>query len=122
MAESDKKTEGKKPDKAPKPEQAALRSNAPALVAPSAFCTRQAVAGKLYSGVVVAQMIRSILLGGRSATARARRAATTARDEVVSLGSAATWRSSMPVRERIHSSDVATIRSMSALVITRSGA
>ena len=43
-----------------KPEQAASRSNAAARCAPIFCCTRQAVAGKGMSGVMVATMIRSI--------------------------------------------------------------
>ena len=51
----------------------------------------------------------------------ARSAATEAMDAVVSVA-AATRRSRMPVRETIHSSEVSTIRSRSALVRTWAGA
>ncbi len=80
-----------------------------------------AVEGKTCWGELVEQMIRSTLLGGTSATSRALRAASTAKEAVVSLGLAATWRFSMPVRLRIHSSLVSTICSSSLLVITLSG-
>jgi hypothetical protein len=50
----------------------------------------------------------------------ARRAASKAMSEVVSEAPAIR-RSRMPVRLVIHSSEVSTIRSRSALVITRSG-
>ena len=59
--------------------------------------------------------------GSRPATAMARLPATAARVAVDSCG-AAMRRSRMPVRVRIHSSDVSTRRSRSALVRTRSGA
>ena len=55
------------------------------------------------------------------ATAIARSAATAAIEAVVSWA-AATRRSRMPVRLTIHSSDVSTIRSRSALVRTPAGA
>ncbi len=80
-----------------------------------------AVEGKIYSGELVEQMIRSTLLGWTSATSSALRAAVAASVAVVSLGSAATCRSSMPVRVRIHSSVVSTICSKSWLVITLEG-
>ena len=51
----------------------------------------------------------------------ARRPATAAMDAVVSFA-AATRRSRMPVRVTIHSSEVSTIRSRSALVSTWAGA
>ena len=59
--------------------------------------------------------------GWRPATAMARSPATAAIEAVVSWA-AATRRSRMPVRDRIHSSDVSTIRSRSALVRTCDGA
>ena len=59
--------------------------------------------------------------GCRPATAMARLPATAAIVAVVSSG-AAMRRSRMPVRVTIHSSDVSTSRSRSALVRTRSGA
>ena len=59
--------------------------------------------------------------GSSPATAIARRAATAAIEAVVSWA-AATRRSRIPVRVRIHSSLVSTIRSRSAFVRTPSGA
>ena len=59
--------------------------------------------------------------GWRPATAIARSEATAAIEAVVS-SAAATRRSRIPVRVRIHSSDVSTIRSRSALVRTCVGA
>ena len=72
------------------------------------------------SGVMVATMIRSISAAVTPAAAIARRAASSAMSEVVSAGPAIR-RSRMPVRVVIHSSEVSTMRSRSALVITRSG-
>ena len=66
-------------------------------------------------------MIRSMSSGSRPAVWIARSAATAAMDAVVS-SAAATRRSRMPVRVTIHSSDVSTIRSRSALVRTCAGA
>ena len=59
-------------------------------------------------------------LGVRAGGASAARAACNAMSEVVSP-SAAMWRSRMPVRCVIHSSEVSTIRDSSALVRTRLG-
>jgi mRNA-degrading endonuclease toxin of MazEF toxin-antitoxin module len=66
-------------------------------------------------------MIRSMSAGARPAVWIARRPATAAIDAVVS-SAAATRRSRMPVRVTIHSSEVSTIRSRSALVRTWAGA
>ncbi len=95
-------------------------SNAQAFVAPSLSWTRQAVAGKIMSGVIVATMMSSTSVGSRPRRSRASRAARTARSLVAVPGSARR-RSRIPVRVRIHSSDVSTIFSRSALVTTRSG-
>ena len=103
-----------------KPEQAALTSNAAQPLAPMRCCTRQAVDGKMMSGVVVPSTIRSSSDALTPAASSALCAAVTARSPVVSP-SAAIWRSRMPVRVRIHSSLVSTIFSRSALVTTRSG-
>ncbi len=65
-------------------------------------------------------MIRPRSRGWTLAISSAWRAAATAISEVFSPG-ATTWRSRMPVRARIHSSLVSTMRSSSALVITREG-
>ena len=81
--------------------QAADRSNAPALVAPSWSWIRQAVAGKIYSGLDVAQMMRSISVGLRFATCNALIDASTANVEANSP-SPAICRSRIPVRSRIH--------------------
>jgi hypothetical protein len=72
------------------------------------------------SGVMVATMMRSMSSGATPASAIARRAASRARSEVASAGPAMR-RSRMPVRVVIHSSEVSTMRSRSALVITRAG-
>src|SRR5262245_46471157 len=65
-------------------------------------------------------MMWSTSEGSNHAISSARRAATTARSDEASP--AATMRRSwMPVRSRIHSSDVSTIFSRSKLVITPSG-
>ena len=103
-----------------KPEQAALMSKPQAFVAPSWSCTRQAVAGKGMSGVTVATMMRSTSAGLTLARSRHSRAARVARALVPVPGST-TWRCRIPVRVRIHSSEVSTTFARSALVITRSG-
>ena len=56
----------------------------------------------------------------RRRRASAARAAASARSEVISPG-AAMWRSRMPVRCAIHSSEVSTVPASSALVSTRCG-
>src|SRR5205814_9954278 len=98
-----------------KPEQAASKSNAAARRAPIFRCTRQAVEGKGMSGVIVATMMRSICSAVTAAFFSARKAAAAARSEVNS-SLAASRRSFIPVREVIHSSEVSTIFSRSALV------
>ena len=95
-------------------------SKAAALCAPIFSCTRQAVAGKGMSGVMVARMIKSTSAGSTFARSRARFAAKVAMSEVYS-SSAAMRRSLMPVRVVIHSSVVSTNFSRSALVSTFSG-
>src|SRR4051812_39918430 len=72
------------------------------------------------SGVTVATMIRSISSAVMPAFSSAFCAALAAMS-LVHSSSAAMRRSLMPVRERIHSSEVSTIFSNSALVRTRSG-
>ena len=57
------------------PEQAALRSNAPAFLAPTRLATRQADAGHSISGVIVARMMRSRSVALRCAAASALRSA-----------------------------------------------
>src|ERR1035438_9905394 len=95
-------------------------SKAAAWGAPSLFWTQQAVAGVGMSGVMVAMMINSRSVGFRPASARALLAASVAISEVVCPG-AATWRSLIPVRVTIHSSEVSTIFSISWLVRILSG-
>src|ERR1022692_3535983 len=72
------------------------------------------------SGVILATMIRSICAAITPAISIARRAALAARSEVNSFA-AAMRRSLMPVRVVIHSSEVSTIFSRSALVRIFSG-
>src|SRR5690348_7130700 len=103
-----------------KPEHAALTSNAMQPLAPRRSWIRHAVAGKMRSGVVVPSTTMSSSNALTPASANACWAARNARSPVVSP-SAATRRSRMPVRVRIHSSLVSTIFSRSALVTTRSG-
>src|SRR5688572_3722356 len=103
-----------------KPEQAASTLNAGHALIPSFSCTRHATFGKMRSGVVVPTSTRSMSLGGTPAFSSAARPALDARSLVYSL-SAAMCRSSMPVRDLIHSSLVSTIFSRSAFVRTRSG-
>ena len=98
------------------PEQAALKSNACRRVAPRPSCTREAVDGKRCSGEAVATITISTRFAGTSATRNASCAALMARVAVVSCGSVAMclWR--IPVRVRIHSSLVSTMRDRSSLV------
>jgi hypothetical protein len=103
-----------------KPEHAALTSNAAQPFAPRRCCSRQAVDGKMRSGVVVPTTMSSISRMSTPAASRAARAARSARSDVV-WPSAATWRWRMPVREWIHSSVVSTSFSSSALVRIFSG-
>jgi hypothetical protein len=102
------------------PEQAASMSKAAARKAPSFAWTRQAVAGKSMSGVMVATMIRSICSAVTPARSIARCAARAAMSEVNSF-LAAMRLSLMPVRVVIHSSVVSTNFSRSALVRILSG-
>ena len=81
---------------------------------------RTAVAGKVRSGVEVAQTMRSMSIGSMPARTSAWREAAMPRSEV-SSPSSAMWRCSMPVRSRIHSSVVSTRRAMSAFVMMRLG-
>ena len=81
---------------------------------PSFFWTATAEAGKVWSGVAVASTIMSMSAGVSPALASAAFAASKPRSEVNSP-SAATRRSRMPVRCRIHSSDVSTIFERSSL-------
>ena len=67
-----------------KPEQTACTSKAAPRVMPSRACTVVAVAGKVSSGVVVAQTIRSSSPASMPASRSAARAASSARSEVFS--------------------------------------
>src|SRR5271169_2809350 len=87
---------------------------------PNRACSNVPTFGNTRSGVVVPTQMRSMSAALTCAAAMARRAACSARSVVVSP-SLATWRRSIPVRERIHSSLVSTNFSRSALVSTFSG-
>ena len=88
---------------------------------PSFSWTVTAVAGKVLSGVEVATHDQ-VDVGGRRGRRRRARAARPRppRSEVISP-SAAIWRSRMPVRCAIHSSEVSTIFARSSLVRTFRG-
>src|SRR5581483_4782102 len=81
---------------------------------------RTPVAGKVRSGVEVAQTTRSTSTGSMPARTSAWREAAIPRSEV-SSPSSAMWRCSMPVRSRIQASLVSTMRDRSSLVMTRFG-
>ncbi len=102
-----------------KPLHAAERSK-PKPPAPSAACTRSAVAGNASSGVAVASRIASICPAAMPAAASALSAALVAMKAQVSCG-CARWRLPMPVRSRIHSSEVSIVFDRSSLVTARSG-
>ena len=72
------------------------------------------------SGVVVPTMMTPMSAGVMPACAIALVAASFARSDVATPGSTM-WRSLMPVRCRIHSWFVSTIRSRSSLVSSRGG-
>ena len=72
------------------------------------------------SGVVVPTTIRSSDSALQSEASRAARAACSARSQVVSC-SPAMRRSTMPVRSRIHASEVSSEASNSLFGTTRSG-
>src|SRR3954452_4543711 len=103
-----------------KPEHTACTSKAAPRFIPSCACTLLAVAGKVWSGVAVASTITSRSLPLIPACSSARRAAPKARSDV-SSPSAAIRRSEMPVRCRIHSSEVSSRSASSLLVTIRSG-
>ena len=87
---------------------------------PMPLCTLAAVAGKVRSGVAVATITASMSAPVRPVSASAARAAAVARSEVISP-SAAKCRRSMPVRVRIHSSEVSRLAANSAFSTTRAG-
>ena len=82
-----------------KPVQAALTSNAGQPLAPRRCCSRQAVDGKIRSGVVVPSTIRSSSDGVDARGLERAQRRMVGQVAVVSP-SAATWRSRMPVRVR----------------------
>ncbi len=104
-----------------KPAQAAEMSNAaePGR-APSFCCTVTATAGIGMSGLMVPTMMQSIWLGSISAVSQARRPASAARSDV-ERPSSRMRRAPMPVRSRIHESEVSTSFERSSLVNTLSG-
>src|SRR3989338_2276651 len=102
------------------PEQAAEMSKETGFLAPISFWTRQAIDCKLLSGLMVATRISSIFSAGIADLLKTFLAALMARSLVFS-SDAATRRSLMPVRVRIHSSVVSTIFSRSKLVSLFSG-
>src|SRR5512136_1966881 len=102
------------------PEQAAAMSKQVAFFTPSAGWMIVAVDGIGCSTVAVARIISSISSGVTPASAMARFPASIARVDTLSSGPT-TWRSRIPVRDMIHSSDVSTMRSKSLLVRTFSG-
>ena len=104
-----------------KPAQAAAMSKPKPVVTPSAACTRSAVAGNAWSGVLVARMIASTSRRLRRRHPQARRAPPRSPMKAAVSCGAAMWRWRMPVRSRIHSSDVSTVRASSSLLTTRSG-
>ena len=98
------------------PLHAALTSNAPQR-SPSSCCTAAAEPGTVRSGVVVAGRRASISAGSTPDISSAWRPDSIDRPTVVPP----TWRSRMPVRSTIHSSDVSNICSRSWLVSTFGG-
>src|SRR5688572_7067778 len=95
-------------------------SRAAACEASSFRCTVQAIEGRMRSGVTVATKMWSTSWTSTPAASSAFFAASVARSEF-SWPGATMRRSRMPVRVTIHSSDVSTIFSRSALDSTRSG-
>ena len=102
------------------PLHAAARSMAGVLVSPRLAATKQAVLGKVISGVIVPQRMRSMSFGASPAASIALRAAAVA-SVAVDSSLPAMRRSRMPVRCTIHSSLVSTIFDRSSLVSLRSG-
>src|SRR5437868_15143476 len=102
------------------PAQAAETSRQAAFLAPIFFWTKQAVAGKIMSGVAVATRSRSISSGEIFACSIALSAAVAAMWLVVS-SLAAMRRSLIAVRVVVHSWLVSIMRDRSSLVIIFSG-
>src|SRR5581483_10119501 len=92
----------------------------PGPLAPSLCCTTQAVEGKNMSGVTVATMIAPIWSVASPRSASARQAAFTAKS-LVATPLSTICRSRIPVRSKIHWSEVSTIFSRSWLVSSRGG-
>ena len=103
-----------------KPAQTACMSKAKPPRMPIALCTLTAAEGKVWSGVAVATISASMSAPVSPPSASAARAAAVARSEV-SSPSAAKCRRSMPVRVRIHSSEVSSVCANSAFSTTRAG-
>ena len=103
-----------------KPVHTACISKAAEPRTPKRSCNKQAVLGKTRSGVVVATIIKSTSSALTEAASIAIRAACSARSQVIS-SSAAMCLLTTPVLLLIHSSEVSTICSSSALSIIRSG-
>ena len=82
-------------------------------------CSMHAVLGKIVSGVVVPTTMNPSLLGREARLAASRPRPPAARGRRSPRPGSTMCRSRMPVRCRIHSSDVSTIFSRSALVSTR---
>ena len=103
------------------PLHAALKSKPHAFLAPALCPIKLAVDGNSMSGVTVAQMMRSMSMGSSPDFSHSDLTASAPMSEVALLGSFKMRRSSIPVRVRIHSSEVSTIFSKSWLVSLSSG-
>ena len=95
-------------------------SKAAALSAPSSAWRSQAVDGSSRSGLAVASTMVSISAAVTPAAARARSLASRLSMATVCSGPAM-WRSRIPVRSTIHTSEVSSILLRSALVSTPGG-
>src|ERR1700722_14199231 len=104
-----------------KPEHAAAKSKLQAFFAPILSQTKFAVEGKNISGVTVPTISPSVSSGEMLRFLHNSSTAGAHRSDVAFPGSVKILLSSIPVRERIHSSLVSTIFSRSALVNFCSG-
>ena len=104
-----------------KPEQAALRSNPQAFVAPTLWAIRLDVEGNSISGVTVAVMMTSISEGSMPLFLHRVLTASAPISEVALVGSLRMCRWEIPVRDLIHSSFVSTIFARSSFVKRSSG-
>ena len=84
---------------------------------PRLCCTTEALAGNCWSLLQVASSRRSTSEGSTPAMAMASRPASAD----ISVTFPSTWRAPIPLRSRIHSSEVSTISARSWLVSLRSG-